>query len=315
MTTIENEGPLPALFSGDLAQLNTDSLFHEVAATVDGYGELVATYERIQGSSAFKTKAQESVPFGQEIAIAAERVLDGGGVVKEAQRIQNAAVERELQEIAAKVENAALTTFASRSNFWVWEAKPAIAEALEERLQELYSRARQLARGPLRGVYQPEEAMKDPSIIPAFVELGTLSHRFGAILRTTEALFADMITERSAVNQGDPWRWPLSHLVRDYEKAWPHFYLRLQLDVTDGGTTIYGSVPHELPAWREAELKGPGNVLRFLAERDVELWVPKSNGELSAHRRAIDELSEKRREEHNRRAIDEWRGKATVIHG
>ncbi|ARJ05488.1 hypothetical protein GCM10010988_05770 [Cnuibacter physcomitrellae] len=290
MTTTQIKRPLPRLFSLDSgrAALNSDKLFHEVAAGVPGYDELTATSDRIEALQ-LPTFRDEHL----EVSLA-RAVLDGSSTMEEAAR----GLERELAELkfregAGRLQSIAADELSVRAVNWLVEHEDELVAGYEKRLQELYGTARDVV-SRLGSVHKPDDLVAHPEAAVDYSKLIKLSQEFNRIVSSVRNFNGS--TDPSSMSQDEPTRWLFADLIRNYEDVWPEFYLSRPLVIWDGGGNPGLGQIDAVPApW---DTTSPDRFLRWLIDHDAEVWAPSSR-RLRAKQRQLTENAEAARLERN----------------
>lgn len=282
-----------ALFEGDHAVWASSPIVERLLPTLDGYKDLLATARRIEESAKYEPQALgETGGFYADRAV--ERVLEGESIEDMARLLITAEDEQRLISHMEGLRRSVVNHARARANGWLESNRSALVAAIDSELQGIVEEATELCSVPLRGAHAVEEIVRRPELLEPFQRLTELAERFGEIERTIRAIVGQQILGETGPTVGRPW--VLSHIIRDYEAAWPKFWLSMSLTIQDRAGNTYGTIDAEHSPIDPIQNR-PLDMLRYIAERNVEVWVPVGQQALRAHRLNIDKLWEQRRDE------------------
>ncbi|UAJ78623.1 hypothetical protein IT072_15445 [Leifsonia sp. ZF2019] len=284
----------PPIFGGTYAGLADHPLVAPLLPTFDGYDALVAEMQRIEESAQLSSPATSEVG-GYYSDQGVEMVLAGESVLDVARRIVEAEDEARLQKLVDGLMKTALERSRSRAGVWLNEHLPAIIEAVDERLQSVVAEARQLCDGPLRGGATVDQIVVRPELLQPFTRLTELSRTFAEIESLVRSSFVGQ-HQLAETGPSLPKPWMLSHIIRGYEAAWPKFWLSVSLTIQDRSGNTFGTLEGQHNPLAPIEDR-PLELLRWIADHHVEVWIPLNQSQLRDHRKSIDDLWEQRRDE------------------
>lgn len=293
------------VFGGDYSGLANDPLVGPILPTLDGYMALVDEMKRIEESARTSTPTTAEVG-GLYSNQGVEMVLTGESVADIARKMVAAEDEQRLQNHIEALRKTALARAQEHARVWLNDQLPTIISAVDERLQSVVAEARLICDGPLRGGVTTDHIVSRPELVEPFTRLTELSRAFGQIERLVRFSFVGLnrLTETGPFL---PRPWMLSHIIRDYESAWPDFWLSVSLTIQDRSGNVFGTLEGRHNPLAPIEER-PFELLRWIAEHHVDVFIPRNLTELRDHRKSIEQLWEQRRNEATAQGIAQRRG-------
>jgi len=199
------DAPLPRLVG-----LNRSHRFHDIAAGLEGWKEIVDAHNLACGIAISGPSRSDLIEHHE----AARAILAGEDPHTAVDRIFTSAENQKRRELFMKVESAALSEVSDRANAWVAAHLPEIEDALTPQVTSVLDHAANVV-SHLGGVYEAADLAKHPLKAVHWAELAPLAAELAEVERLASGLRPEWVVQNLVGRD-----WPLVGVLDDYPSAW-----------------------------------------------------------------------------------------------